>query len=105
MEAPTPAPETVTAEQTDSGEGSFFILFLLFVPTLVFLYVLPLIATIYSKVSDKRWAVYWLLLLVVNYPVKPMFTWIIGVNAGTFLYLVTGLALVYLISNEKVPML
>ena len=92
------------AAEAESTGGSLLIVFPLFTLSLFFLYALPLLATIYSTSSHKRWAAYWLVLLPLNYFVHPFLTWIIGANAGTFLHFVLGLVVLYLVSNEKVSL-
>lgn len=93
---------TVVVEDTQDGGPSVIILFLLFVPTFVVAYLIPFLATVYSKVSARKWIFYWIALIAAELILRPVLTFIFGAYGGSFLFLVVSAALVYLSNNERV---
>jgi hypothetical protein len=91
----------VTETVAESGPNSF-ILFLIFVPTFIVAYLVPLLATIYSKNNAKKWIFYWLSLLAANYLLRPVLNFVFSPYSAAFLFLVIAALLVYVSSNEKV---
>jgi hypothetical protein len=83
-------------------EGFSFIVFLLFVPTVLIVYIIPFIATIYAKKNAKKWIGYWIFVLALNYLIKPVLCYIFSEKTSSFLFLVLAVAVLYMSSNEKV---
>lgn len=91
----------VTETVADAGPNSF-VLFLIFVPTFIVAYLVPLLATIYSKNNAKKWIFYWLSLLAANYLLRPVLNFVFSAYSAAFLFMVIAVLLVYVSSNEKV---
>ena len=97
----SPAPEVVNEQVTESGPSSF-LLFLIFIPTFVIAYLIPFLATIYSRSNAKKWIFYWLSLILANLILRPILNFCFGAYFGAILFLVTAAALIYLSNNERV---
>lgn len=97
-EVVTPVVEEVVAEVAESGPN-VFLLFLIFIPTFLVAYLIPLIATIYSKNNAKKWIFYWLALILSQLILYPILTFILGAYAGAFLFLIVCAGLLYVCSN------
>lgn len=96
-------PEVIIVEEVAvKSEPSSFLLFLIFIPTFLIAYVLPLLATIYSKENARKWIFYWIMILIANLILKPTLKFIFGAYGGSFLFLVACISLLYISSNEKV---
>ncbi len=93
----TPVAEAVEGAVESGPNG--FLLFLIFVPTLLVAYLIPLLATIYSKNNSKKWIFYWLALILTQVVLRPVFNFILGAYGGAFLFLVAAAGLVYTSSN------
>lgn len=98
----TTAPEVVTpevvAEALESGPNGF-LLFLIFVPTFLVAYLIPFLATIYSKNNAKKWIFYWVTLILTQVVLRPVFNFILGPYGGAFMVLVIAAGLLYVCSN------
>jgi len=94
--------EPVATETVVEGGPSSILLFLIFVPTFIFAYLVPFLATLYSKHNAKKWIFYWLSLLVANYLLRPLLNFIFSPYSAAFLFLVVAILLVCISSNEKV---
>lgn len=94
--------EPVVTEIVEESGPSSFVLFLIFVPTFLVAYLVPLLATLYSKNNAKKWIFYWLSLLAANYLLRPLLNLILSPYIAAFLFMVVAILLVYFSSNEKV---
>jgi hypothetical protein len=94
--------EAVTTETVSDAGPNNFVLFLIFVPTFIIAYLVPLLATIYSKNNSKKWIFYWLSLLAANYLLRPVLNFVFTPYSAAFLFMVIASLLVYVSSNEKV---
>lgn len=92
----------VVVEEVESNESSGVLLFLLFIPTFALVYLVPFLATIYARQNARKWIAYWIIVLILNYLLRPVLAYIFGAAAGAFLFLVLALAVLYLSNNEKV---
>ena len=90
--------EVVVVENNEKGPSAI-VLFLLFVPTFLVAYLIPFLATVYSKVSARKWIFYWIALIAAELVLRPVLTFIFGAYGGSFLFLVVAAALVYLSNN------
>lgn len=95
-------PEQVVIIEETKSEGNPIILFLLFLLTFALHYLLPFIATFYANTQAKKWIAYWVILLPLNYILKPILAFCFGVTGAAFLHLVVGVGLLYVSSVEKV---
>lgn len=77
-------------------------LFLIFVPTFVVAYLVPFLATIYSKSNAKKWIFYWVSIILANLLLRPILNFIFGAYAGALLFLVAAVGLIYASNNERV---
>jgi hypothetical protein len=78
------------------------VLFIFFVLTLALHYLLPLLGTLYAETHPRKWIAYWIILLPLNYLLRPLLALVLGPTVAAFLHLVLGLVLLYLSSSEKV---
>lgn len=103
MEAATPEVVVTVSEevQVDNGPNSF-LLFLIFLPTFVVAYLIPLLATLYSKINARKWIFYWLGILLTSWLLRPVLNFVLGAYGGAFMFLVVAAVLLYTCSNEKV---
>lgn len=99
MEAPA---ETAAVEQASESGPNSFVLFLIFVPTFLIAYLIPFLATIYSKSNAKKWIFYWVSILLASFILRPILTFCFGAYGGAFLFLVAAAGLIFVSSNEKV---
>jgi len=90
------------ANETQASAGGNIVLFILFVPTLLIVYIIPFLATIYAKNNAKKWIGYWIFVLALNYIIKPILSYIFGDQASSFLFLVLAATVLYISNNEKV---
>lgn len=81
------------------SEPSSFILFLIFLPTLLVAYVIPFLATIYSRNNAKKWIFYWISIFLASIVLRPILTFCFGAYGGAFLFLVTAAGLIFVSSN------
>ena len=95
--------EPVVIEATEEGGPNRFLLFLIFIPIFIVAYLIPFLATLYSKTNAKKWIFYWLSLLAANILLRPLLNLICSPYIASFLFLVVAAILVYISSNEKVP--
>jgi type II secretory pathway component PulF len=102
MEAQTELPPA-SEEVVESGP-SVILLFLIFIPTFLVAYVIPFLATIYSRHNAKKWIFYWIAIILASLVLRPLLTFIFGAYGGAFLFLVTAAGLLYVSSNEKVQL-
>ena len=96
METP---PEPVIAEQASADGPSSFVLFLIFLPTFLVAYLIPFIATVYSRSNAKKWIFYWVSILLASFILRPVLTFCFGAYGGAFLFLVTAAGLLFVSSN------
>lgn len=102
MEAATPeVVVTVGEEAAESGPNSF-LLFLIFLPTFLVAYLIPFLATLYSKTNARKWIFYWVAIIVVSLVLRPVLNFVLGAYGGAFMFLVLAGVLLYTCSNEKV---
>lgn len=95
------AEQVVIVEEVKS-DGNPFILFIFFLLTLAIHYLIPLLGTIYAEKQSKKWIAYWIILLPLNYILKPIISFCFGVTGAAFLHLVIGVGLLYVCNQEKV---
>jgi hypothetical protein len=94
--------QVVVVEEVKSSEGNPFILFILFVLILAIHYIIPLIGTLYAQKSARKWIAYWVTLLLINSVLHPLLAFCLGASGATFLNLVLGALVLYVVSDEKV---
>jgi len=86
-------------EDNPTSDDNIFVLALLFLPTLLIVYIIPLLGTIYSKTSARKWISYWVSVLLLNNIVKPILNYAFGSSSGTFIFLVLAGILLYTSNN------
>lgn len=99
--APPEVIVTVSEEAVESGPNSF-ILFLIFLPTFLIAYLIPFLATLYSKNNARKWIFYWIAIILASLVLRPVLNFILGAYGGAFMFLVVAAVLLYTSNNEKV---